>query len=128
MMNMRSIFSISLVAAATAVFGEEVDEKTAKEIADEASRASAQANYQSPFKPLPLCRVAQGTVEVKKPSSAEWQAAEEGRFYPLGSSFRTAKYGKLVVSFGPECSATISGDASFGTRAPTFSESCQNRI
>lgn len=115
-MNIRHIVSLGVAAAVMAAFAE-VDEDTAKEIADEASRATAQAAYQSPFKPLPLCRVVHGAVEVKKPGSAAWQTAEEGRFYPLGSSFRTTGQGRLEVAFGPESAVTISGDASFSTRA-----------
>ncbi len=125
-MNIRHIASLGVAAAVMAAFGE-VDEDTAKEISDEASRASAQAVYRSPFKPLPLCRVVHGAVEVRKPGSA-WEVAEEGRFYPLGSSFRTTGQGRLEVAFGPECSASISGDASFATRGQKIGDKSRTII
>lgn len=114
-MKIKTISCIVAAAVAATAFGD-IDDSTAKQIAEEASRASAQADYRSPFRPLPLCRVVQGVVEVKKPSAGAWEPAEEGRFYPLGSSFRTVGSGRLVVAFGPECSASIEGDASFSTR------------
>lgn len=126
-MNISKIASLTVAAAVMTAFGE-VDEDAAKEIVDEASRTSAQANYQSPFKPLPLCRVVQGSVEVKKPGAAAWQSAEEGRFYPLGSSFRTTGKGRLEVAFGPECSASITGDASFSTKAQKIGDKSRTII
>ena len=67
------------------------------------------------FTTLPFCRLIEPPVEVKKPGG-EWAPAEEGRFYPLGSSYRTHKDGKLVLAFGTTSTATIEGESSFGTR------------
>ncbi len=69
------------------------------------------------FTTLPLCRLVEGIAEVQKPGGAGWMAIEEGKFYPLGSWFRTREGGRLSIAFGRACTATISGDSSFGTRS-----------
>ena len=70
------------------------------------------------FTTLPVCTLADGTVEVKIPGSAEWQAVEEKRFYPLGSLFRTlTQASRLVVTFGKNSEVTLYGLSSFGTKA-----------
>ena len=74
------------------------------------------AESRSPFSLLPFCRRFEGVAEVCKPGS-EWKAAEEGRFYQLGTAFRTRGAGKMTVAFGRDSYAEISGDASFSTRA-----------
>ena len=97
------------------------EEATASAEATPASGAGAQAQAMQPakaeatFTTLPFCRIVEPPVEVKKPGG-EWTAAEEGRFYPLGTSYRTHKDGRLVLSFGMKSTATISGEASFSTR------------
>ena len=68
------------------------------------------------FFTLPLCRRVDGGGEVRRPNASTWEAIEEGNFYPLGSSYRAAKGGTVVVAFGKECAATISDGASFATR------------
>lgn len=68
------------------------------------------------FHLMPLCRLLEGTGEVKRPSGPAWEPLEEGRFYPLGCSFRTSGEGsRLTVQFGAECAVELSGEASFGT-------------
>lgn len=73
------------------------------------------------FTTLPLCRLVEGVAEVRLPGR-DWKAAEEGRFYPLGAMYRTREGGIMEVSFGPECTARISGDSAFGTVAQPLSE------
>lgn len=67
------------------------------------------------FTTLPFCRRVEGKAEVRQPSG-DWMEIEEGKFYPLGSSYRTGKSGKLEISFGPSASVKIAGEAEFGTR------------
>ena len=74
------------------------------------------------FFALPLCRRVQGDAEVLKPGASEWVPLEEGRFYPLGSSYRSSKGGSLVVLFGNECSVTVADGASFGTKSQPIGE------
>jgi len=68
------------------------------------------------FMTLPLCRRIEGTVFVRPFGAQEWTPASEGRFYPLGTSFRTEGKSRLTVAFANDSSASISGDAEFGTR------------
>ena len=61
-----------------------------------------------PFTALFKCLRATGAVQVLKPGASEWAVAQEGRYYPLGSSVRTLKEagasGAAEFSFGPESS------------------------
>ena len=75
------------------------------------------------FFTLPLCRRVQGRGEVLKAGDAEWRPIEEGRFYPLGSSFRAAsENSSIVIAFGKACTATIANGASFATRPQKLGE------
>ena len=85
------------------------------EDAEPAAKAASNKVPQTAFTALPLCRSAEGNAEVCLPNG-DWQAIEEGRFYPLGCSYRTHKNSRLVVAFGAESTACIEGEASFGTR------------
>ncbi|MBR2838926.1 MAG: hypothetical protein IKE55_09095 [Kiritimatiellae bacterium] len=76
----------------------------------------------SAFTALPFCREAEGEAEILKLGATEWEPVEEGRFYPLGSVYRTRPGGKLVLAFGPESTAMISGNSSFATRRQTLGE------
>lgn len=81
--------------------------------AQQAGKAATKA-----FTTLPLCRLVEGTAEVLKPGESQWAPAEEGRFYPLGTSYRTVGGdSRLDIAFGPESKASIGGDASFVTLA-----------
>jgi len=68
------------------------------------------------FSTLPLCKSCAGRVEVRKPKSAAWESAQEGKYYPLGTAYRTLKGSSLVVQFGRNCTVTTEGEAVFGTR------------
>ncbi len=75
------------------------------------------------FHLLALCRRLEGTAEVMKPGSGEWEMLEEGHFYPLGSSFRSrGERSRLSVAFGVECEVAVTGDAAFGTLAQQLGE------
>lgn len=109
----------SAAFAATAVFAqEEVAEEDAAE-PQEAALASAKkpkGEQEKFFFALPMCRVLEGTGEVLKPGASEWEAIEEGRYYPLGCSYRTSGVAsKLTIRFGAASEVSMSGDASFGT-------------
>ena len=69
------------------------------------------------FHTLPTISKLEGTASVLKPGARDWEAASEGRFYPLGSVFRTSGAGtRLAVALVSVCSVVIVGEASFGTR------------
>ena len=61
-----------------------------------------------------------GDVLVKLPRTSDFRRAEEGKFYPNGSSFRTSG-GTAVFEFGKECTMKVTGDAEFGTREEELS-------
>jgi len=74
------------------------------------------AENEASFFTLPLCRRVHGSGEVLCPGGSEWQSIEEGRFYPLGSSYRAASEdGLVVIAFGKESTVTIEKGASFST-------------
>jgi len=66
------------------------------------------------FAPLPFCRQVDGAAEVQKPMG-EWEPAEEGKYYPLGSSFRAGAECALELAFGAESSARIANGSEFAT-------------
>lgn len=113
-------FSAAAVLAVSAwAQDEESDSEAAEGVADEAAKvAEAKKAKDAPkasFTTLPLCRHCEGIVEVRV-GEGEWQPAEEGRFYPLGSTYRTQKGGKFTLAFGRDSFVSIEGDAMFGTR------------
>lgn len=74
------------------------------------------------FFTLPVCSRVEGGAEVLKPGASEWVAAEEGRFYPLGTTYRAAEGGSLLVAFGKEAQVEIANGASFASRAQGLGE------
>jgi hypothetical protein len=115
-----SAFSAALVAGALVAQEETAsgEETSAGEVVAVAAKKSAAAA--SFFTALPLCRLAEGVAEICLPNG-QWKKAEEGRFYPFGTSYRTQDGGILEVQFGPECVAKISGRANFSTAAQPIS-------
>ena len=70
------------------------------------------------FHTLPTVAKLEGSASVLKPGARDWEDAAEGRFYPLGSVFRSVGAAtRLTVALGRECSVSMAGEASFGTRA-----------
>lgn len=106
-----------------AVLAQEEDSSSAEnsggaEVAGELGvQTGAPAAKRSPFHTIPTCRKIEGVVEVLRAGAVDWEAAEEGRFYPLGTSYRTVgKDSRLTVELGHDCKVVIIGEASFGTR------------
>ena len=106
---------------------EDATETTAETTAGEGERADAGVDIAGQihhtksepkfFYTLSTVSRLEGTAEVLKPGARDWESAVEGRFYPLGSVYRTIGAGThLTVSFGRECNVVIVGEASFGTR------------
>jgi len=124
-MSMTRTTIAFLLAAAVAMPSaaeEDADAATVEKPAEAESAKDASEMNPGNFTTLPACRFAEGQAEVRKPGSAEWELVEEGRFYPLGSSFRTIGAGRMKVAFGLESMASISGDSSFGTRQQPLGE------
>lgn len=85
-----------------------------------AKKSDAKSSGKKHFTALPFCRRASGAAEVLAPGAEKWTAVEDGKFYPLGSAFRTkdnSSYMKIV--FGPDdASVEINGAASGFSTAP----------
>ena len=86
-------------------------------LAATAAEKPAEKDEGQVFFTLPVCRRIQTGAEVLKPGSSAWVPAEEGRFYPLGTSYRAAPDGSLSIAFGKECEVRVENGASFSTRA-----------
>ena len=68
------------------------------------------------FSALPMCGKVSGTAEVLVPGSKAWQAAEEHKYYPLGSAYRTVGEGsRIELHLGEKSKVIGSGDSSFRT-------------
>lgn len=85
-----------------------------------AAVAAAPAKDAKVFFALMRCLIAEGDVQVLKPRAKEWVKAEEGRYYPLGSSVRAlvpegAPQPNVVFAFGPEAKLSINAAAEFST-------------
>ena len=119
--NATVVFAASLAAAAVFAQEQEAEQKEAETPAAEAAETEgAEVAVKKPapvgFSTLPFCRAVTGVAEIMKPGASVWEPVEEGRFYPLGSSYRTGKGGKLVLAFGTDSSAVLEPSSSFSTR------------
>lgn len=119
-----TIKTMSVLAAVLAAGMVQAQDEAPEAEKDESKAAvAAKDAAQNVFTTLPCCSFAEGQAEVLLPGASEWKAAEEGKFYPLGASYRTrGADSKLVVTFGPESRATIVGDSTFGTRVQPLGE------
>jgi len=114
---MKKQVVFALCFAAFAAFADEVAETevtSSDEVA--AELLPKKEPPKASFTTLPLCRRVEGACFVRAIGAKEWSPADEGRFYPLGTSFRTEGKARMTVSFSSESSVFISGDAEFGTR------------
>jgi len=99
------------------------EEATEEDVPAVEGVAPAQPVEEKFFRTLPLCRHLEGAAEVLQPGQTEWRPIEEGRFYPLGCSYRTTdQQAKLVIEFGKECQVQIEGAAAFATRLQGLDE------
>ena len=104
----------------TSASAESSEEDVAIDIGGQLHRPKVEPQH---FYTLPKVHRLVGVAEVLKPGYAEWAQAEEGRFYPLGTQFRTVgKESRMTVQLGRESSVVVGGDASFGTRQQGLEE------
>ena len=123
-----SVSLLALCACAPLVRADDEETPAAEEKAEGAELPAAPKKAAaSAFTTLPFCRDCEGAAEVLVPGK-EWAPIEDGKFYPLGSSFRTRRGGKLTIAFGKDSSASIEGDASFATREQPFGEKTRTVI
>jgi hypothetical protein len=121
MLNMRALACASVVFAAVNARAQEAETENAGEEAAAEEMAVKKPAQEKFFHLLPFCRLLDGVGEVKRPGAAQWEALEEGRFYPLGCSYRTVgAQTRLTIQFGRESEVLIAGEASFGTLPQTL--------
>lgn len=117
-MKLKYSFALAAAAFAVGAFAQDKESPAAEanSVAELGIKVPNKVKTQW-FYTLPLCfRVEGAGGEVLVPQSSGWKAIEEGRFYPLGSSYRAMNGGNLVIAFGKECSVTIADGASFSTQ------------
>ena len=94
--------------------GDGAEADSAIEIGGQMHHAKSEHKF---FYTLPKAEKLEGSADVLKPGARDWEAAVEGRFYPLGSVFRTVGAStRFTVGLGRQCRVTIVGESSFGTR------------
>jgi hypothetical protein len=82
----------------TSAPAESSEENEAIDVGGQLHRPKAEPQH---FFTLPKVHRLVGVAEVLKPGYAEWAQAEEGRFYPLGTQFRTVgKESRMTVQLG----------------------------
>ena len=124
----RTLLTGAMALAAFAVVAEEetaaaVGAETEEEVpVVQTNAASARV-----FTALPLCRRIGGGASVRK-AGGEWEPAIEGKFYPLGTSFRAEKDGTLSVAFGTGAFVTIADGSEFGTRPQALGEKSRTLV
>ncbi len=121
-MNMNRLFRVlvcgSAAFAAAGAFAQEEEAVAEATETQEAEVADAKPKQEQEkfFFALPVCRLLEGSGEVLKPGASKWEAIEEGRYYPLGCSYRTiGDKSKLTIRFGAASEVVLAGDSSFGT-------------
>ena len=117
--NIRTLSCIAALAATFPVFAQEEDADTVETAAESAEKKVKHISEidDRVFTALPYCKRLEGKAEVLKPGSGNWEKIDEGRFFPLGSSYRTCNPdSRLEIAFGREAVVSIVGLASFGTR------------
>lgn len=117
---MKLKFAFALTAAFAAAVSFAQDEDVEEQSSAPAAKTEAAKEEVKWFFTLPVCRTIQGEASVLKPGAQKWEAAEEGRFYALGSSFRAEKGGSITIAFGKGSTVTVENGASFATRSQTL--------
>ena len=127
--SVKAAVTVAVVAVSAALAPVWAQEETASPADGEEAAAVVAQKKITPDKAFyPLFRVtrATGAVEVLRPSTTEWVAAENGHFYALGTTLRTRSDAVLEVKFGDEAKLTVVGAAEFVTEA-SASASAQTR-
>ena len=115
-MTIRALTAFTATLAAGMIFAQE--DATVLQTEDGEAKIEQKDAAVKAFRALPFCQQADGIAEVCLPGTAAWVAVEEGKFYPLGTSYRTCgESSQMIVAFGAESKAVITGDSSFGTLA-----------
>jgi len=124
--------SASETASAGDDAGEAVSDEEGEEVSDDAEGAPSKPAGKASakiFHVLPLCRELEGAAEVQLPGVTEWKTVEEGKYYPLGSTYRTLGVdANLTIEFGPESFVVVKGIGAFATRVQKIGEKTRSVI
>ncbi len=112
----RIICSVALLSTTLAPLAWAEDAEAEVENEEAAEAASAKTSAKKYFHILPLCSRIEGKVEVLALGGSEWKPAEEGRAYPLGTTYRTlTRESHVTLAFGTESLVKMAGVGSFST-------------
>lgn len=115
----RVMLALAASVGVAAAFAQDVGESNPEEV-----QRKVVGKAKVAFSTLPQCHSVVGSVQVcKAGKSDEWVDVEDGKYYPLGSSFRTLSDGKLVLDFGADVKVTILGNSSFRTKCQKLGDS-----
>lgn len=122
--SIRTLTCVAAIAALLPGFAQDEEEEVAEpsEVTETAAEGEKAEKHISEiddriFTVLPFCKRLEGRAEVRIPGREDWEKIEEGRFFPLGSMFRTLTTDtRFELAFGREVSVSVVGLASFGTR------------
>ena len=106
--------------AAAAVATVSVFASVSTSFAQEEASADTELNIPSAaaekaFETLVRCARLEGRAQVLKPRAQNWEDAEEGRGYPMGSSFRTEADSTAEFAFGPAAKVMLEKGAELAT-------------
>ncbi len=126
----RIIYSVAIFSTVLApcLLAEEEEgaEAESEEVAEISTPKALPKKY---FHVLPLCSRLEGSAEVLVFGESTWKPLEEGRAYPLGSSFRTLDAGSfMTLAFGEEATVKLSGVGSFSTRVKALGDKTREII
>jgi len=108
--------------------GDAEDAETTEEKSDEPGEGveglpKREAEKEKTYHIIPYCRTLDGRAEVLRPTATEWEPIQEGKFYALGTQYRTVGASThLVIMFGKEINVEIKGEAAFGTCAQALGD------
>ncbi len=108
------------------------DEEVAEAASGEgegAEEAPRKGKVEKHYHILPYCRLLDGSAEVLRPGATEWEPIREGKFYALGTTYRTSgAETRLIIKFGKEIDVEVKGVASFGTRAQPLDDATRTVV
>ena len=114
-MTIRALTVFAATMVAGMMFAQEGEDSSQGE--NSGAKTEQKAVAVKAFRVLPFCQQVDGIAEVCLPGSAAWGAVEVGKSYPLGASYRTcSETSQMIVAFGSESKAIITGNSLFRTR------------
>ena len=127
--SVKSAFAATALAACAVIspaFAQDADAPAAALEEAAADGLPSAPQEVKPFTALVRCSRAKGVVQILKPGASDWTPVEEGRYYPLGTSFRTVpdqgQPASAEFAFGPMSFVRLTGAAEVATKAIAIGE------